>query len=162
MPVLLNTSFNVAGQPIVETPMEAIETFLRTDIDYLALEGRWIRRRHQPVKDYAEHICDLEIEDHPHGLPAGQPSVDNMMHDLDSSIFMGSVSKNWTEKEIESLSEQCGRYKETSSSFHESPFLAPLETQVGSNATIIVNPRGHSVLVDETGKQVEVLSLIHI
>ena len=62
-------------------------------------------------------------------------------------------SKNWTEKEIESLSEQCGRYKETSSSFQESP--APLETQVGSNATIIV-PRGHSVLVDETGKQVEV------
>jgi carbamoyltransferase len=156
VPVLLNTSFNVAGQPIVETPMEAIETFLRTDIDYLALEGRWIRRRHQPVKDYAEHICDLEIEDHPHGLPACQPSVDNMMQDLDSSIFMGSVSKNWTEKEIESLSEQCGRYKETSSSFHDSPFLAPLETQVGSNATIIVNPRGHSVLVDETGKQVEV------
>ena len=34
-PVLLNTSFNVAGQPIVETPEEAIETFLKTDIDYL-------------------------------------------------------------------------------------------------------------------------------
>ena len=77
------------------------------------------------------------------------------MQELDSSIFMGLASKNWTEKEIESLSEQCGRYKETISSFQESPFLAPLVTQVGSNATIIVNPRGHSVLVDETGKQGE-------
>ena len=33
--VLLNTSLNVAGEPLVETPEDAILTFLRTDIDYL-------------------------------------------------------------------------------------------------------------------------------
>ncbi len=43
--MVLNTSFNVKGQPIVNTPREAIETFLRTGIDYLFLEDVLIRRR---------------------------------------------------------------------------------------------------------------------
>jgi carbamoyltransferase len=37
VPVLLNTSFNVKGEPIVETPEDAIACFLSTGIDYLAL-----------------------------------------------------------------------------------------------------------------------------
>lgn len=37
VPVLLNTSFNVKGDPIVETPQDAVECFLSTGIDYLAL-----------------------------------------------------------------------------------------------------------------------------
>ena len=37
IPVLLNTSFNVKGQPIVNTPTEAIETFKSTKIDVLAI-----------------------------------------------------------------------------------------------------------------------------
>ena len=37
-PVLLNTSFNVKGQPIVETPQDAISTFLNTAIEALVLE----------------------------------------------------------------------------------------------------------------------------
>ena len=37
VPVLLNTSFNVKGQPIVNTPLEAIETFKSTNIDVLAM-----------------------------------------------------------------------------------------------------------------------------
>lgn len=36
-PVVLNTSFNVAGQPIVESPFDAINTFLTTDIDILVI-----------------------------------------------------------------------------------------------------------------------------
>jgi carbamoyltransferase len=36
--MVLNTSFNVKGQPIVNTPREAIETFLGTGIDFLFLE----------------------------------------------------------------------------------------------------------------------------
>jgi carbamoyltransferase len=42
VPVLLNTSFNVKGEPIVETPRNAVECFLSTDIDYLALHDRLI------------------------------------------------------------------------------------------------------------------------
>ena len=37
VPVLLNTSFNVKGQPIVNTPTEAIDTFLNTNIDVLCI-----------------------------------------------------------------------------------------------------------------------------
>jgi len=36
-PVVLNTSFNIRGQPIVETPLEAISTFAGTGIDYLIM-----------------------------------------------------------------------------------------------------------------------------
>lgn len=37
VPVVLNTSFNVAGEPIVETPDDAIQTFLKTEIDVLVI-----------------------------------------------------------------------------------------------------------------------------
>jgi carbamoyltransferase len=43
--IVLNTSFNVRGQPIVNTPEEAIETFLGTGIDVLFLENVLLRRR---------------------------------------------------------------------------------------------------------------------
>ena len=39
VPVVLNTSFNVAGRPIVETPADAIECFLSTNIDALILHN---------------------------------------------------------------------------------------------------------------------------
>jgi len=35
VPVVLNTSFNIKGQPIVETPMDAISTFFGTGMDAL-------------------------------------------------------------------------------------------------------------------------------
>ena len=44
---MLLHDFNVAGQPIVESPSEAIATFLRTDIDYLRRRPL-IRRRDVP------------------------------------------------------------------------------------------------------------------
>jgi len=39
VPVLLNTSFNVAGEPIVESPRDALMTFLDSPIDVLVIEG---------------------------------------------------------------------------------------------------------------------------
>lgn len=39
VPVLLNTSFNVDKEPIVETPDNAIKCFLKTDIDALLIEN---------------------------------------------------------------------------------------------------------------------------
>jgi carbamoyltransferase len=43
--MVLNTSFNVKGQPIVNTPREALETFLGTGIEYLFLGDTLVRRR---------------------------------------------------------------------------------------------------------------------
>jgi carbamoyltransferase len=42
--MVLNTSFNVKGQPIVCTPREAIDTFLGTGIEFLFLENTLVRR----------------------------------------------------------------------------------------------------------------------
>ena len=42
--MVLNTSFNVKGQPIVNTPDEAIETFLNTGIEHLFLENFHVTR----------------------------------------------------------------------------------------------------------------------
>ena len=39
VPVILNTSFNVQGQPIVEDPKDAIDCFLGTEIDVLILDN---------------------------------------------------------------------------------------------------------------------------
>jgi carbamoyltransferase len=42
--MVLNTSFNVKGQPIVNTPAEALDTFLGTGIDALFLENNLVTR----------------------------------------------------------------------------------------------------------------------
>jgi carbamoyltransferase len=44
VPVLLNTSFNDADEPIVCSPQDAIRTFLNTDLDALVL-GSWLARK---------------------------------------------------------------------------------------------------------------------
>ncbi len=36
-PLILNTSFNLGGDPIIETPMDAVASFLKTNMDYLVL-----------------------------------------------------------------------------------------------------------------------------
>jgi carbamoyltransferase len=41
-PILLNTSFNVRGQPIVCTPQEAIDTFLTAQLDLLVMVNHLI------------------------------------------------------------------------------------------------------------------------
>lgn len=47
-PVLVNTSFNVRGEPIVCTPQDAYRCFMRTEMDVLYLDGCWLDRRDQP------------------------------------------------------------------------------------------------------------------
>jgi carbamoyltransferase len=43
MPILLNTSFNVRGQPIVRTPKEAVDTFLSAQLDMLVMGNYLIK-----------------------------------------------------------------------------------------------------------------------
>ncbi|MDP2593477.1 MAG: carbamoyltransferase C-terminal domain-containing protein [bacterium] len=47
-PLLLDTSFNLAGEPIVETPEDAIDTFLRTEMDVLVLEKYLVKKARKP------------------------------------------------------------------------------------------------------------------
>ncbi len=46
--VLINTSFNVRGEPIVCTPMDAYLCFMRTEIDILVLENFILLKEEQP------------------------------------------------------------------------------------------------------------------
>ena len=43
-PVIVNTSFNVRGEPIVNTPEEAFRCFLRTEIDILVIENCYLNK----------------------------------------------------------------------------------------------------------------------
>ena len=47
-PVLINTSFNVRGEPIVYTPEDAYRCFMRTEMDYLVLENILLAKGDQP------------------------------------------------------------------------------------------------------------------
>ncbi len=47
-PVIVNTSFNVRGEPIVCTPEDSYRCFMRTEMDYLVLENCVLDKREQP------------------------------------------------------------------------------------------------------------------
>ena len=46
--VLVNTSFNVRGEPIVCTPEDAYRCFMRTEMDYLVIENFILAKNEQP------------------------------------------------------------------------------------------------------------------
>jgi carbamoyltransferase len=49
--VLVNTSFNVRGEPIVSTPEDAYRCFMRTEMDYLVIENFLLAKTEQPNFD---------------------------------------------------------------------------------------------------------------
>jgi len=53
-PLLLNTSFNIRGEPIVGTPEDAYRCFMCTDIDALVLENLICLKTEQPAFAGAE------------------------------------------------------------------------------------------------------------
>ncbi|CAB4542334.1 unannotated protein [freshwater metagenome] len=57
--VLLNTSFNVRGEPPVCTPEEAYTCFMRTDMDYLVIGSLLLSKSEQPA---FEHDSDWQKE----------------------------------------------------------------------------------------------------
>lgn len=46
-PVIINTSFNIRGEPIVNSPEDAFRCFMRTNMDYLVLEDFLIEKQQQ-------------------------------------------------------------------------------------------------------------------
>jgi carbamoyltransferase len=53
-PIIVNTSFNVRGEPIVCTPQDAYRCFMRTDMDLLVLENFILERAAQPRREEDE------------------------------------------------------------------------------------------------------------
>ena len=60
VPVIINTSFNVRGEPIVCTPEDAYRCFMRTHMDYLVLGPYLLDKKNQPAfsedKDWREEF----------------------------------------------------------------------------------------------------------
>ena len=46
-PVLVNTSFNVRGEPIVNTPEDAFNCFMGTELDVLAIGNCYLNKENQ-------------------------------------------------------------------------------------------------------------------
>lgn len=75
VPVLINTSFNVNGEAIVDTPLDAIESFAFMDIDYLAIGDFWVAKANNKNilgeithNDYLELRRDRYIQSQGEGL----------------------------------------------------------------------------------------------
>ena len=48
IPILINTSFNIRGEPMVCTPEDAYRCFMRTNMDVLVLENFVLEKGEQP------------------------------------------------------------------------------------------------------------------
>jgi carbamoyltransferase len=62
-PVIINTSFNVRGEPIVCTPQDAYLCFMRTNMDYLALENYLLEKKEQkPLEKDIDWLKEFELD----------------------------------------------------------------------------------------------------
>jgi carbamoyltransferase len=62
-PVVINTSFNIRGEPIVCTPEDAYRCFMCTNMDYLLIDGHLIEREKQPHKEkYKKEFISTELD----------------------------------------------------------------------------------------------------
>lgn len=62
-PVLVNTSFNVRGEPIVCTPEDAYRCFMRTEMDYLVMENVICAKSGQPEwQENADWQTEFELD----------------------------------------------------------------------------------------------------
>jgi len=64
-PVMINTSFNVRGEPIVCSPEHAYHCFMGTDMDVLALENHILLKDEQPasaIPERAEYLAKFALD----------------------------------------------------------------------------------------------------
>ncbi|MBL7164229.1 MAG: carbamoyltransferase [Anaerolineales bacterium] len=62
-PVIVNTSFNVRGEPIVCTPQDAYLCFMRTEMDYLILGNHLLKKEDQaPLIDDSDWRKEFELD----------------------------------------------------------------------------------------------------
>jgi carbamoyltransferase len=62
-PVIVNTSFNVRGEPIVCTPKDAYLCFMRTEMDYLILNNYLLAKTDQkPLDNDSDWMSEFELD----------------------------------------------------------------------------------------------------
>jgi carbamoyltransferase len=60
--MLVNTSFNVRGEPIVCTPEDAFRCFMATDLDVLAIENFVLYKTEQTANEQRGYIDGFELD----------------------------------------------------------------------------------------------------
>jgi len=62
-PVIINTSFNVRGEPIVNTPEDAYRCFMRTQMDVLVMGNFLLDKTRQPeIEDDQKWMDEFELD----------------------------------------------------------------------------------------------------
>ena len=62
-PVIVNTSFNVRGEPIVCTPKDAYLCFMRTEMDYLIMNNYLLSKKEQkPLDKDSDWMSEFELD----------------------------------------------------------------------------------------------------
>ena len=61
-PVLVNTSFNVRGEPIVNTPTDAFNCFMGTELDYLIIGNCVLEKMKQDSKFKKDYSSQFELD----------------------------------------------------------------------------------------------------
>ena len=61
-PMLINTSFNVRGEPIVCTPEDAFRCFMGTELDILAIGNCLLRKEHQSSELKEDYKDKFELD----------------------------------------------------------------------------------------------------
>ena len=61
-PVLVNTSFNVRGEPIVLTPEDAFRCFMGTELDVLVVGNAYMKKAEQPKSLYSNYRSQYELD----------------------------------------------------------------------------------------------------
>ena len=61
-PILVNTSFNIRGEPIVESPNDAIRCFFGTDLDYLVIGNFIISKLNQSSNHNINYQSNYELD----------------------------------------------------------------------------------------------------
>lgn len=62
-PVIINTSFNVRGEPIVESPMNAFICFMRTNMDYLIMGSFLLdKTKQKPLEKDSNWMKEFELD----------------------------------------------------------------------------------------------------
>jgi carbamoyltransferase len=61
-PVIVNTSFNIRGEPIVNTPQEAFRCFMGTDMDVLIVENCLMYKSNQSLNLLKSYLSDFVLD----------------------------------------------------------------------------------------------------
>ena len=61
-PVLVNTSFNIRGEPIVQTPEDAFRCFMGTDLDILVVGNCYLIKKNQDLKLKKDYSRNFELD----------------------------------------------------------------------------------------------------